>query len=291
MGNKTRFSIAKQDIIQYFNESAGKIYALSDISEILNKNRKFWRLTNYLTTDKFIELLINGTELKKHKLKFSSTEFTRYSWGKIDIINLALSLKKGGHLSHYSAISYHGLTEQIPKTVYISFEQSKKDIKSRELEQSQIDSAFANPTKLSNNYTVYDEQKIFLLNGMYTNQLGVETDTERNVRVTNLERTLIDIAIRPEYSGGIFEVVKAYESASQIVSVNKMMSYLKKMNFIYPYHQCIGFYMMATRKYRDNQLELLRKLDKPMKFYLTHGIEEKSFSEEWNLYYPANFQF
>ncbi len=291
MGNKTRFSIAKQDIIHYFDESEKKIYSLSDLSDILYKNRRFWRLTNNLTSENFIDLLINGTNLKKQKLKFGSVEFTRYSWGQIDIIDLAMSLKNTGYMSHYSALSYHGLTEQIPKTIYITFEQSKKEVISRVLTQTQLDNAFANPTKLSNNYAVYDEQMIYLLNGMYTDQIGVEEDSEKKVRVTNIERTLIDIVVRPEYSGGIFEVLKAYENASQVVSINKLLSYLKKMNFIYPYHQCIGFYMMATGKYRDVQMELFQKMDKPMKFYLTHGIEEKAFSKDWNLYYPANFQF
>jgi hypothetical protein len=291
MGNKTRFSIAKQDIIRYFNESGKKVYSKNDIGEVLYKNKEFWRLTNYLTIDKFIDLMVGGTVLTKHVVKFPSTEFNRYSWGQIDNIDLALSLKKSGHLSHYTALSYHGLTEQIPKTIYINVEQSKKVIKSSVLKQSLIDSAFAVPTKLSNNYAVYNDQTIYLLNGMHTNLLGVEVINEKNLRVTNIERTLIDIAIRPEYSGGIYEVMKAFENASQHVSVNKLISYLKGLNHIYPYHQCIGFYMMATGKYRDSQLQLVRKLDMPLKFYLTHGIEDKTFSKDWNLYYPANFQF
>jgi hypothetical protein len=291
MGNKTRFSIAKQDIIRYFNESGRKVFSKNDIGEILYKNQAFWRLTHNLTIDKFIELMVDGTILTKHKLKFSSTEFNRYSWGQIDIIDLALSLKKSGYLSHYTALSYHGLTEQIPKTIYINVEQSKKVIKSGKLKQSQIDSAFALPAKLSSNYAVFNDQIIYLLNGMHTDLLGVEMGNENNVRVTNVERTLIDITVRPEYSGGIYEVLKAYENAAQNVSINKLVSYLKKMNYIYPYHQCIGFYMMATGKYSNSQLQLIRKMEMPLKFYLSHGIEKKIFSKEWNLYYPANFQF
>jgi predicted transcriptional regulator of viral defense system len=292
MGNKTRFSIAKKDIIHYFNESGKKVFSKNDIGTVLGENRQFWRLTDSLTIAGFIELLLNSTDLITHKIKFNSHTSILYSWGQIDINDLALSLNAKGYISHYSAIYYLGLTEQIPKTIYITVEQSKKkDKNSKALKQLQIDNAFAKPTRLSNNYALYNDQKICLLNGMHTDLLGVEINSEKNVRVTNIERTLIDITIRPEYSGGIYEVLKAYDNASQDVSINKLVSYLKKFNYIYPFHQCVGFYMMATGKYSDSQLQLLRKMEMPLKFYLTHGIEKKVFSKEWNLYYPANFQF
>ena len=67
MGNKTRFSIAKPDIIKYFNDIDKKVFSREDIGGILSKNRAFWRLTNYLTIEKFTELLLDGTDLKKHR--------------------------------------------------------------------------------------------------------------------------------------------------------------------------------------------------------------------------------
>ncbi|MBN1414849.1 MAG: hypothetical protein JW973_07095 [Bacteroidales bacterium] len=291
MGNKTRFSIAKSDIIRYFNELGVKVLSKDDISQILSKNRSFWRLTESLTVDKFIDLMLGGTDLQRHETKFPNQNIVRYSWGDIDVLDLALSLNKKGYLSHFSAISYYGLTEQVPKSVYINVEQSKKNTSSEKLKQQEIDSALSNTPRLSNNYAVYNDQRIYLLKGMHTNLLGVDTNIEKNIRVTNIERTLIDITVRPEYSGGIFEVLKAFENASEIVSINKLVSYLKKLNYRYPFHQCIGFYMTASKKYRDNQLQLVNSLPMPYKFYLTHGIKKKKFSKEWNLYYPNDLEF
>ena len=45
---------------------------------------------------------------------------------------------------------------------------------------------------------------------------GMQVEGDRRVgkiRLTNIERTLIDIAVRPVYSGGVFEVLKAYRLA------------------------------------------------------------------------------
>ena len=285
---QTRFSIAKQDIIKYFEKFGKKIYSKDELSDILNGNREFWRLTKSLTVDQFVELLRESTPLTRHNFNFKSLTITRYSWGKADVLDLALSFKRNGYLSHYSAVSYHGLTEQIPKTIYINVEQSEKEKKNSELNQSQIDLALLKPTRLSQNYANYRGRKVFLLNGQHTDLLGVISYEGDNLPVTNIERTLIDITVRPEYSGGISEVLKAFDEAAEFVSVNKLLSYLKKLDFTYPYHQCIGFYMKVSGSFANNQLDLVRKLEKPHKFYLIHGIEDKAFSKEWNLYYPSS---
>ena len=50
--------------------------------------------------------------------------------------------------------------------------------------------------------------------------------------VTGVERTLIDATVRPVYSGGINEVLTAFSRASKMVSINKLVAMLKKINYI-----------------------------------------------------------
>ncbi len=289
----TRFSISKVDIIKYFNELPQRVFSKEDISIILSSKRRFWRLSASLRVDQFIDLLLKSTIFKAHILKFKTIEIIRYSWGDISILGLASNLRKKGYLSHYSAMAYHGLTEQIPKSIYINVEQGAKNAPNQSINQDNIDVALKQKAKLSTNFADYKGYKIFLLNGKSTNLLGIdEIDTDNKVKLllTNLERTLIDIAVRPDYSGGIYEVLKAYSNASESVSINKVMAYLKTMDFIYPYHQCIGFLMQASGKFSESQLQLVRKLPIHYKFYLIHNIQEPLFSEEWNLYYPKDLQ-
>lgn len=61
--------------------------------------------------------------------------------------------------------------------------------------------------------------------------------------MTKLERTLIDIAVRPNYAGGVHHVLEAYAAAKSRVSVNVLLATLQKMEYVYPYHQVIGFYI------------------------------------------------
>jgi hypothetical protein len=91
---------------------------------------------------------------------------------------------------------FHGLTEQIPKSVFLNAEQSPKPQNALPLEQSSINNAFKGNPRLSNNKALYGEFNIYILNGKNTDNLGViniDTPEGESVPTTNIERTLIDI--------------------------------------------------------------------------------------------------
>ncbi len=86
------------------------------------------------------------------------------------------------------------------------------------------------------------------------------------------------------YSGGVFEVLEAYRLAMEQLDVKKMISYLDQLDYIYPYHQAVGFYLEKAG-YDAKSLQLFDK-GKDFDFYLTYNIRNKAFSERWKLYYP-----
>src|SRR5262249_17993192 len=145
----------------------------------------------------------------------------------------------------------HGLTEQVPKTTYLNFEQPLPSNSTGALTQDRIDAAFQRPVRTTHYIAATDQFRVCLLNGKNTGYLGVEEVERRieggqrigKIRLTNVERPLIDIVVRPVYSGGIFEVLKAYRLAKDKVSVNRLAAMLQQLKFIYPYHQVVGFYL------------------------------------------------
>ena len=291
MSNLSRFSIAKKDIVTFFEALPNKALNLKDITEILHQNREFWRLTKSMKVEDFLAEMLSKTKLKEVKLSFDAVVHTRYIYDRATAYQLALTLKANAYLSHYTAVYFHELTEQLPKTIYTTFEQSAKAVTASPLLQSSIDAAFAKPQRLSDNYASYDDYSLYLLNGKHTNNERViagENEHMGKIRVTSLERTLIDIAVRPAYSGGVGEVVKAYERAKETVSVNKLNAMLKKLKFIYPYHQAVGFYMEKAG-YRDAQLNLMKAHPFEFDFYLSYGMQEKEYAPTWRLYYPKGF--
>lgn len=104
--------------------------------------------------------------------------------------------------------------------MYLNVEQSAKTVRDTSLSQLGIDRAFAGKQRQSNLSFENKELMVTILAGKNTGRAGVEPiahSAARRVQVTNLERTLIDIAVRPAYAGGIDQVLAAYRAARERV--------------------------------------------------------------------------
>lgn len=303
---------SEKQIRIYFENVEKKVFTPEEITEIIEFNRHNWGLAETTPAkkilDRFIanELLqlveipinIDHVKPKSSRQTLTSSEtldmlvfedrkiFVRYVYGEFSIYDIAVSLYNRSYLSHYSAMFLHGLTNQIPKTVYTTHEQSTKPYKKAVLTQSGIDYAFSQPQRRAETRGMWEDYIILLLNGKNSNRTGVMTATKGTYSYTTLERTLIDIAVRPNYAGGAFSVLEAYRNAlEQDLSIIKLVRTLNSLDYIYPYHQAIGFYLEKAG-YRGKAIASLK--DKPMEFdfYLDYQIEAKQYSSEWKIYYP-----
>lgn len=285
----TRLQIAKKDIVKLFENFPKRILKHSEIANILYENRNYWRLAQTTSVAGFINYLLDNTKFIRVRLKFPSRQETRYVWGEMPIYEILMGLNEKAYFSHYTAMFLNDLTEQIPKTIYLNVEQIQRVIPaSKNLEQTNIDRAFSNKPRVSNNYTVYNKNRIYLLSGKQTSNLGVVDIHDSNnsiLKVTNLERTLIDIIVRPVYSGGVYEILGAYKKALEKVSVNKLMSYLFKLKHVYPYHQAIGFYLEKAG-YKVNLIALVEQIEMKNDFYLDYQMKDSDYSSRWKLFYP-----
>lgn len=292
--NKTRIQIAKPDIVSYFDTNASHVLKITEIAAILSKNRDYWRLAQRTNTQQFIKFLIENSKLKKLPFPFPYRAEIRYVWDDVPLLEVLLTLKKDAYFSHYTAVRMHGLTEQVPKTIYLNHEQRFGPQKSQ-LEQGRIDAAFSRRPRVSQNSIEFGDVRICLINGMNTNQLGVVTEeiaydgnTKVRVRLTNIERTLIDITVRPIYAGGVFEVKKAFQLAKDQVSVNALAAMYQKIGYGYPFHQAIGYYLERAGC-KPQSLDFLRRIPMEFDFYLANQMGETEYVKEWRLFVPKGF--
>jgi len=288
MANRDRFESSRQQIEDFFNQATKRVYKQSELQKVLLEEGKEWSLGSNPSPHTFIDFLIEENLMIKIRLPFPHRRETRYCWGEPSEYALALSLRENSYLTHQTAAYLHGLVDGPLNNLYVNFEQSKR-LSKGELTQEAIDRAFKNQARITRNRAKWNDLTIWLLNGMYTNQYGViEIVGKRyeKIRATNLIRTLIDIAVRPFYAGGVAEVMEAYRRATGKVAVEEISTALKEMGHIYPYHQAVGFYLESARGFDNQQLETLRNIPMRFDFYLAHHMGEMEYSKEWRLYYP-----
>ena len=292
MAARTRLQIAKTDILKQFDELPMKVFKQSDLARILTQERNFWRLAQRTNSTEFIEFLIRSGNLKHYTFNFPSRPAHAYAWGDVPFYEILLSLRPRSYFSYYTAVRIHGLTEQAPKTIYVTHEPTIHSArKRRPLTQEGIDVAFRKPERSTQEAVDYQNNRICIINGAGTEMMGViETQTSTDattasVRVTNIERTLIDITVRPGYAGGVAEVLKAFQEAKGKASTNRLKALLEKLDYLYPYHQAIGFYLERAG-YSPSAINLFRQIPQPFSFFLAHDISETEYLREWNLHIP-----
>lgn len=112
----------------------------------------------------------------------------------------------------WSAMSYYGLTDQVLRTVYLMVPYGKTN-------------------KASSKYRYTIENTRYLIVRVQPSlYFGVKDRFMGEIpfSITNLERTLIDGLVRPQYCGGFFEVLDAFRLAQDKIKAPQMMDYAKR---------------------------------------------------------------
>ena len=264
------------------------VYTKRALQGLVGEHRSSWHLGT-VPADVIVELLLRESRLTT--IDFRSDRYRpeqRYAWGNPSPFQMALSLRRDGYLSHGTAAYLHGLSQDVPATFYLNKEQAPKALAGR-LTQEALDRAFAARPRQSN--LVYADEsgrRFVVIAGKHSGRLEVGQlpgPAGEILDATRLERTLVDIAVRPVYAGGVHKILAAYRAARERASVNLLMATLKKLGHLYPYHQAIGFYLERAG-YDGRALDLARRPGLELDFYLAHGIKDREFSREWRLWYP-----
>ena len=286
-----RFQAAQSQITAFFEKAPSKVWRQSKLRLILDQHRAEWNLPRSMRLSAFLGYLAESTSIREIRLEFPHRTELLYTWGEMQAYEIALTLRPQGYLTHYSAMALHDLTDQIPRTVYLNVEQAPKLRHEQSLEQKSIDTGFGRKPRVSANIAQYGDYRICLLSGMHTGGVGVTSTKGANgemIKVAGLVRTLIDIAVRPFYAGGVYEVLGAYKRARGRFDVEQVAKMYRRLKYVYPYHQAIGFYLEKAG-YSGREIESMGPFQMKYDFYLTHQMKNPQYSPRWRLYFPKGF--
>lgn len=272
----------------YFDSDPLKVFAPRALERLIGEEKPNWRLSS-IPTRALLELLQAESHLSK--LELTSEKYrgeTRLVWRTPSPFEIALSIRPGSYLSHATAAYLHGLTDDVPSTFYVNKEQSQKG-GGGTLLQANLDRAFANRQRQSNlSYLDPAGNTYVVLAGRYSNRLEVGNVPGPNAEMlaaTKLERTLIDMVVRPFYAGGVQKVAEAFSKARGRMSTNVLVATIKRLAYVYPYHQAIGFYLERAG-FEASTLDRVREMGMEFDFYLAHGMKDTVFDPTWRVHHP-----
>jgi len=110
------------------------------------------------------------------------------------------------YIGYFSALNYHGLTEQIPSSVYI-----------------------ATP-KFRHSRKILDTKFVFVTIPIRKMFGTVESTIEsRKVKISSPEKTIVDCLDHPEHSGGVEEIAKSLYFARDEINPETLVKHAKKL--------------------------------------------------------------
>src|SRR3546814_7595297 len=124
MENKSRIVVALPKIIDLLIGSCKNAFTPSYLEHVFDEYKDVWRLPLSMDLNRFIKGVSEAGSIPLHTFSFEGVPDKRVlHFEEASIYEISANIFPDSYLSHYSAVVAWGITEQIPKTVYIKVEQ------------------------------------------------------------------------------------------------------------------------------------------------------------------------
>ena len=268
------------------------------MKELRNLSVELLKDTRYQSVENLIVALEDGGIINEYSVKALNGKnipvYCSIPLSDVEAYELAPAVLPDGYFCNLTAVYHHSLTNQVPNTVYWCHEslvpQKRKgpDV----LPDSRIRAAFIKPHRHTSFVFQHNDHKIMVTAGTRGYGYGVEkvrrqrSPCPAGSRITCLERTLIDTVVSPHYNGGLSSLCEYFRAASRKLDIERMLDIYRKLDFVYPYAQSLGFFMEHCGM--QSHAEDLRRVYPPrQRFYIDHGAKSTwTYNERWMLFYP-----
>ena len=231
-----------------------KLFNLKDVAALTGTTRSAQELLrNY--TQKGIVVQIRRNLYSVTDLATKATMTTKFEIGS--------HVSESSYVSYHSALEYHGIAHQQFFNLHVS-----------------SDSRF-NDFDFENVHYIYCKSNI---------SEGVENPfMDSKVKVSNLERTIIDCLDRLDRAGGLEEFIHSLSMLTYL-DENKLLEYLNAYKKVFLYKKAgfvLGFFKKDLKLSIDF-IDFCHQKGSAHVKYLTDLQESDTFYKEWNIYAPKN---
>ena len=178
---------------------------------------------------------------------------------------IACAITDTAYISHHSAFEYYGLTDKVLDEVYVSSETKYNHFKYDSVTYKYIASRMREGVK--------DEM------------------VSSGIRITDLERTVIDSIHDYDKTGGFKELITCLEGISYLDEL-KLLRYLEVYN-IQGLYQRVGYLLKYFQKDMKISNEFINcckdKIGKSRRYLDNEAIEDSHYDSEWELMVPTRF--
>jgi predicted transcriptional regulator of viral defense system len=210
--------------------------------------------------------------LRRYKKMGLISQIRRDLYGANDLANkatratkfeIASQITPSAYLSYHAAMEYHGLANQVFYELYVSSDER---------------------------FTHFDYEGISYSYCKSGIPLGiVNPPMDSMVKVTDLERTVVDCMDSIGLCGGLEELVMCF-SLITYLKEEQLLIYLEayRKQFLYQKAGFILSYFQKEMKLSDDFFEICRQKTGKSIRYLTDTSDSKIYHKKWKLYAPEN---
>jgi len=189
----------------------------------------------------------------------------------VDPYLIAAKLQPDAVLSYHTALEFHGKAYSTFNTLYYTTRLKMPSFEFRSFKFTSV--------LVPRNLRLKDRDYFGVV---FRNRSGVE------LKVTTLERTLVDVLNRPDLAGSLEEIWRSLESI-EFFDLDQLVEYVELLNNATTAAK-VGFFLeqhQETLMVDEDHLKALRQLRPEQPHYFDRGKRKNSiFLKDWNLLVP-----
>ena len=262
-----------------------RTYNTSQINMFCNELKEKHYIAQSMTHNEFIKRLI---ELQKKQINITINDkyLSIYAYDiEVSETKMLQGFRKNSFYSMSSALNILGLSDFRNDFIFLSQELSQKNMAddNNPLAQDAIDSAFKKNYRRTHMIGKYEDKHIVFLSPKYSNNYEVITN-EEGIRLSSINRAFVEMIVNVQYFKSSKNIIEIFTPLKKKLDLDIIYSVVKKFDFIYPYFQCVGFYLNQIG-FKKKKLKKFKSKVEQLKFYTDKQQDDYQYDDYWQMYY------